>query len=221
MFTSVDRIASSFPQPINWQIMEKYQGVKFNCRQIAGSFTAAKQPLLHLNRWSYLFSQLGLTPIHADGAYGNHSCRTGMSSFFITKSGMVPTENMDENDFAHIIDFKESSNELFFEGLSTPSSESLLHGLIYTTNPNIQAILHGHCSLFLKHAVALDLPTTKTFYPYGTRELAESALDIIKSSTRSFILRDHGFVSLGENIEEAGNVTLDILSNLLQIIKNG
>lgn len=201
--------------------MEKYQGVKFNCRQIAGSFTTAKEQLLHLNRWAYLFSQLGLTPIHAEGAYGNHSCRTGISSFFITKSGMVPTENVDENNFAHIIDFKESSNTFLFEGPSTPSSESLLHGLIYKANPNIQAILHGHSSLFLKHTVALDLPITKSFYPYGTRELAESALDIMNPSTRFFILRDHGFISLAENIEEAGKFTLDILGNLLQIIKNG
>jgi L-ribulose-5-phosphate 4-epimerase len=201
--------------------MEKYQGVKFNCRRISDSFTAAREPLLHLNRWAYIFSQLGLTPMHAEGAYGNHSCRTGKSSFFITKSGMVPTENLDENNFAHIIGFNESSNDLLFEGPSTPSSETVLHGLIYSSNPHIQAILHGHCSLFLKHAVALDLPITKTFYPYGTRELAESALDIISTSTRFFILRDHGFVSLGENIEEAGNVALDILANLIQIIKNG
>lgn len=201
--------------------MEKYQGVKFNCRRIADSFTAAREPLLHLNRWAYLFSQLGLTPIHAEGAYGNHSFRTGISSFFITKSGMVPTEAVDENNFAHIIDFKESANTLLFEGPSTPSSESFLHGLIYKANPNIQAILHGHSSLFLKHAFALDLPITKSFYPYGTRELAESALDIVNPSTRFFILRDHGFISLAENIEEAGNFTLDILGNLLQIIKNG
>ncbi|MDK9708019.1 MAG: class II aldolase/adducin family protein [Desulforhopalus sp.] len=199
--------------------MERYKGVKFNYKQVAKSFTTAQEPLLQLNRWAYLFSQLGLTPVHSEGAYGNHSYRTGSSSFIITKSGMVPTEDVDEDSFAHIIAFENSANCFLFEGPSIPSSETLLHGLIYTSSPYITAILHGHCSLFLKYATALDLPITRTFHPYGTRELAESALDIINTSTRFFILRDHGFVALGESMEEAGNLTLDILTKLLQLIQ--
>ncbi len=90
--------------------MEKYQGVKFQHHQTKSTFDYDHR-LLSLNRWAYLFSQLGLTPVHADGdivgAYGNHSYRTGEKSFVITKSAMVPAEILHPDNFCHIVDFTE------------------------------------------------------------------------------------------------------------------
>lgn len=71
--------------------MEKYQSVKFKYRRTGESFPYDRR-LTILNRWGYIFSQLGLTPVHSDGAYGNRSFRTGFTSFLITRSGMPPTE---------------------------------------------------------------------------------------------------------------------------------
>jgi len=198
--------------------MEKYQGVKFGYRCTGNCFDRTDKQLTTLNRWAYLFSQLGLTPVHSEGAYGNQSCRTGPSSFFITKSGMVPTEELSEDNFCHIIGFDIASNTFITEGTSAPSSESLLHYLIYQSHPQINAVLHGHSTLFLKHASTLNIPTTKHFHPYGTRELAESALAIMDDATEFFILRDHGFVALGKDIEEAGRLTLDFFTKLIVII---
>jgi L-fuculose-phosphate aldolase len=199
--------------------MEKYQGVKFNYRQIGDSFPSDRR-LATLNRWAYLFSQLGLTPIHADGAYGNQSFRTGPASFVITRSGMTPTEQLTAENFSHIAGFEPSTNTFLTEGGAIPSSESLLHDALYKVLPDINAILHGHSQLLNTYAAALDIPVTRTFHPYGTLELAESAVELMDGTLRFFILKDHGFVALGEDIDSAGKLTLDFYIRLIEILRN-
>ncbi len=82
--------------------------------------------------------------------------------------------------------------------------------------PHINAILHGHCSLLNIHAEALNIPVTQKFHDYGTPELAQSALDLVDQTTLFFILRDHGFVALGEDIGSAGRMTLYFFSELIR-----
>ena len=48
---------------------------------------------------------------------------------------------------------------------------------------------------------ALNIPVTKEFHAYGTPELAQSALDIVDHINSFFILKDHGFVALGKDID--------------------
>jgi ribulose-5-phosphate 4-epimerase/fuculose-1-phosphate aldolase len=200
--------------------MENYQGIKFAYRRINNAFSCAAAQLIPLNQWAFLLSQLGLTPVHAEGAYGNQSCRTGHISFLITKAGMIPTEGLTADNYCHILDLDERTNAFHIEGPSIPSSESMLHNLLYRSQPRINAVLHGHSTLFLKYAQLLKIPTTKTFQPYGTHELALSALELLDESetTRFFILKDHGFVALGNTVEEAGRVTLEFFKKLIMLL---
>lgn len=198
--------------------MEKYQGVKFHHRQTKSTFSYDHR-LAELNRWAYLFSELGLAPMHQSGAYGNHSYRTGDSSFIITKSAMLPAAILQPDAFCHVVDFEEPSTTFITEGTTIPSSESFLHLVLYKALPNINAILHGHCSLLNLHATELNIPVTKKFHDYGTQELAESALALVDRSTRFFILKDHGFVALGEDIDKAGKLTLRYFSELIALLQ--
>ncbi len=199
--------------------MENYQGVKFFYRQTQDNFSYDHRlPLL--NHWAYLFSQLGLAPVHPEGAYGNLSYRTGKTSFVISKSGMVPSEKLQSADFCHVVGFDAAATTFLAEGTATPSSETFLHNSLYQSLPGINAILHGHCSLLSFHAATLNIPVTAKFCDYGTPELAESALTLIDQTTRFFILRDHGFVAMGENIDQAGKLTLDYFSLLIKILQS-
>jgi L-ribulose-5-phosphate 4-epimerase len=198
--------------------MEKYQGVKFHYLQKNTTFSYDHR-LPHLNRWAYLFSQLGLAPVHPGGAYGNHSYRTGETSFVITKSAMIPAEILQPEDFCHVIGFEKHSTTFITEGTAAPSSESFLHNALYQSLPHINAILHGHCSLLNIHARALNIPVTKKFHDYGTQELAESALSLVDQTTLFFILKDHGFVALGEDIDSAGKLTLNYFSELITLLR--
>ena len=197
--------------------MEKYQGVKFLHRQSKTTFSY-DQRLQNLNHWAYLFSQLGLAPVHEGGAYGNHSYRTGKTSFVITKSAMIPGKILKSEDYCHVVAFEEQSATIIFEGMFPPSSESFLHLALYQSLPHINSILHGHCSPFNDHAEALNISVTKKFYDYGTPELAQSALDLVDQTTLFFILKDHGFVALGEDINSAGKLTLNYFSKLISLL---
>ncbi len=199
--------------------MEKYQGVKFGFRRIKDSFDYDDR-LAELNRWAYLFSQLGLTPVHADGAYGNQSYRTEKESFIITKSGMVPSEPLLRENYCHVTGYDEPSGTFLTEGASVPSSESLLHHALYRAMPKINAILHGHSTLINTYAADLGIPVTRDFHPYGTPELARSAVELVNGAILFFILKDHGFVALGEDIDRAGKLTLDYFGRLIGNLRN-
>ena len=198
--------------------MESYQGVKFQRQQTKTTFSYDLR-LTHLNRWAYLFSQLGLAPVHGDGAYGNQSYRTGETSFIITKSAMLPAESLHPDNFCHVIGFDQQSTTFVTEGTALPSSESFLHHALYQSLPHINAILHGHCSLLNTHSQALNIPVTKQFHDYGTQELANSALELLGKPILFFMLKDHGFVALGKDIDSAGKLTLSFFSDLIELLK--
>jgi len=199
--------------------MEIYQGVKFEYTRVSTSFIW-DQRLEVLNYWTTLFTELGLAPLHGDGAYGNQSYRTSPSSFFITRSAMKPQKNLHPADYVHVTGFDTANHTFIIEGTTIPSSESFLHNSLYEALPDINAILHGHSSLLSQYAEDLGIPVTQKFHDYGTPELAESALKMTGNNCEFFILKDHGFVALGKNIETAGKLTLDYYSELIKFIKN-
>lgn len=198
--------------------MEQYRGVKFDYEKISASFPYDDR-LDSLNRWAYLFSELGLTPVHPDGAYGNQSYRTGRSSFIITKSGMQPEQSLQLDNYAHVVGFKKKSTTFTIEGQAVPSSECFLHNALYEHLPEVNAILHGHCSLLNSHAKALGIPVTSIFHDYGTQELADSAIELVTASMNFFILKDHGFVAVASNIDEAGKTTLGYYAELIELLR--
>ncbi len=199
--------------------MEQYQGVKFQFSQSAPSFDYDRK-LEILNRWVFLFTELGLAPLHSTGAYGNQSYRTTSSSFIITQSGMSPQKQLNAANYVHVIGFDAANGTFMTEGPATPSSESFLHNVLYEALPHINTILHGHSSLLGKYAQQLDIPVTKHFHDYGTPELAESALQMASGNTLFFILKDHGFVALGKDIETAGEITLGYYMKLISLLRN-
>jgi ribulose-5-phosphate 4-epimerase/fuculose-1-phosphate aldolase len=198
--------------------METYQSVKFHCSQTGPSFSYDKK-LEDLNQWVFLFTELGLAPLHKTGTYGNQSYRTGPSSFIITRSEMNPQKQLNVEDYVHVTGFVAKDSTFITEGLTTPSSESFLHNSLYETLPHINAIFHGHSSLLGSNAQQLGIPVTKQYHDYGTPELANSALQMTDQCHDFFILKNHGFVSLGKNIETAGKMTLDYYLKLITLIR--
>lgn len=187
--------------------METYQGVKFTYHQISQS--CPDHPLLErLNYWVFLFSQLGLAPVHSTGAYGNQSIRAKNDSFIITKSAMSPEQELNKNNYTLVEGYTPDNGVFLTRGAYPPSSECFLHHYIYQGNDQIQAILHGHCDLFSHYAHKLGIAVTNKFYDYGTRELAESARSTMNEGHRFFFLKDHGFVALGSSLDDAGKLTL-------------
>jgi len=85
-----------------------------------------------------------------------------------------------------------------------------MHFLIYNTRNDVNAILCGSCDSILKNAEKMKLPITNNEQPSGTMEFANEVLDILNDNN-FIVIKNHGFVSLGRNMKEAGDLALNTL----------
>ena len=194
------------------KMAEIYQGIKFNYK--SNGETISKSGLLSdLKKWCRIFHEENLAPSYPGGSSGNLSFRikNGEIGFIITASHTALKENMSDNDFTEVISYNKSKNTITGKGKREPSSEAVMHFLIYKNRPDINTVLHGHSPDIINHADSLNIPTTEKELPYGTYEIAENALKLIKKSD-FIILKNHGFISLGKTVEEAGNNIMNILT---------
>lgn len=197
--------------------METYQGIKFNIQRIADDFEYdARLKILH--NWVYIFSELGLAPVHSKGAYGNHSYRLSPDSFIITRTGMIPCRELDHRDYC-LVRSAEKKDTFIVRGPFEPSSESFLHFNIYKHFPYTQAIMHGHSSLLNRFAEQLDIVETAEEQPYGTVELALSALKVLSNERPVIILKNHGFVTMGEDIDITAKRVLRHYGQLINLLQ--
>jgi len=159
--------------------------------------------------WGKTFSRLGLMPSNDCGqTLGNLSFRLkkGKNAFVITASGTKSDFCLDSFILVTLVNFKRKM--VYAIGNRMPSSESMLHFLLYRSFPDINAIFHGHCEKILKAAKKLNFPVTDKEEPYGTLALANKAIAAAKEGD-FFILKNHGFVAIGKDMDESGETALN------------
>ena len=193
--------------------METYEGIKFKTEFIGGACPVSEK-LRRLNHWVYIFGELGLAPVHPEGAYGNHSFREEGNRFVITKTGMKPSEKLLASDYC-LVEEDLQKGLFLVQADHEPSSESFLHSLIYRNFSDVQVIMHGHSLLLNRYAETLGIEETEKECAYGTRELAESALDVCERGASFFILKNHGFVATGVDVETTAALVLRHYQQLL------
>jgi ribulose-5-phosphate 4-epimerase/fuculose-1-phosphate aldolase len=164
-------------------------------------------------------------PKYAGGAYGNLSFRLNADQlqFVITASGIKDFSAKDAFVLVSKVDL--DKQEVYCYGSRPPSSETMLHYLVYQQCKDINAIFHGHGETIMKLADKLGLPCTKKEEPYGTLALAQAVLEVlggckdrispkVAAGSSCVLMKNHGFVMVGKNMEEAGKAALKILSEL-------
>ncbi|MCF6097134.1 class II aldolase/adducin family protein [Thermovorax subterraneus] len=165
------------------------------------------------------------------GSGGNVSLRAN-EKVLITPTG-YSLRSVKENEIS-VVDLDGN----LIEG-EKPSKEIGLHLSIYKKMPSINAIIHVH-SLY---SICVSILTEKNneiipFYtpgfaskvgsvalvPYfkpGSKELADTVSETIKGK-KAVILKNHGLITVGQNLEEAFNIAEDIEANAkLHILLNG
>lgn len=148
-----------------------------------------------LKEWCGKFQKNGLTP-EVEGDYtGNLSFRFD-EGFVITASGLKNKEDLTNSDFVYVECYEEKSNTFYVEGKRQPSSESVMHALIYLKDKEVNAIFHGHNAAIAINAEKLRLPVTEKEYDSGTIELAREVLKVLNCGKWLIVLKNHGFVSL-------------------------
>jgi L-fuculose-phosphate aldolase len=145
------------------------------------------------------------------GSDGNISIRLEDGRIFITPSGM-PKGHLVADD---IVAVDADGNRI--SGNLEPSSELAMHLHVYRQRPDINACVHAHpiyATAFAVSGVPIDadvLPETVLFVgdvplieyaPPGTDALP-NALDGFLADHEAFLLKNHGLLTLGRNLEEA------------------
>lgn len=146
------------------------------------------------------------------GTWGNISAwDSTRNGYWITPSGMDYLALSEEDLVLLSLDAK------VLEGERRPSSEFLLHGAIYQSRPDIQAIVHTHSPFATAHSVSRAvLPglvedlvmivggevEVAEYHLPGTAQLAQAAVDALHDKNAVF-LANHGMVGVGYNLDEA------------------
>jgi len=188
--------------------------IRFN--SVFVSAEVPRDPLVdELKEWCRRFQLSGLTPEFEGNYTGNLSFRAE-GGFVITASGLKSKENLTDDCFVYVKDYDEQGNTVYIEGKRFPSSEAVMHFLIYRARKDVNAVFHGHSDAIMRNAEKLGVPVTEKECESGTVELAKEAQKTLADGD-FVVLRNHGFVSVGESMQEAGERALEMLKRSMRL----
>ncbi len=185
---------------------EQYVGTKFS------TIFARREPPLdervgELVDWCHRWARFGVV----GDTVGNLSFRSANGFIINRTAGNLAT--ITRHEFVEVLHADIARRELTVAGACEPSSEAMMHAAIYAKRPEVNAVFHGHSDGLLAAAERLGIPTTAREQPYGTRELVEEILRMLNGHD-FFIMRGHGFVSLGATMPAAGQRLEQVLARL-------
>ena len=177
--------------------------------------------VLPLEKWRAILWRLGLIgeyPIEKVG-YGNISQRLAQpkNAFVIsgTQTGQLP--HLRREHYTRVMTCDLGRNAVVAEGPIAPSSESLTHYALYDSNPQVTAIFHVHHTVLWERMITENSPAIEGNIPYGTREMAEAAKNLIAGSDQGlFVMKGHqdGIIAYGPSTEVAGKILLKLYKEL-------
>jgi len=170
-----------------------------------------------LKDWCRTFHERGLTPFYEGSSLGNLSFRPekGKDSFIITASQLELKDNLTADAFVRVHDCDSDRGIVRASGMREPSSESMLHFEIYKARRDIDAIFHGHCAPILERAEEMNLAVTRREEPFGSAALVRRVLEILEDRT-FIVMKNHGFLALGVDMESAGRLALRVHGECLR-----
>lgn len=118
-------------------------------------------------------------------------------------------------DFVTVDRSDRETKTVYARGARDPSSESMMHFEIYLRRDDVGAIFHGHDREITAAASQLGLPETSREEPFGTTGLLAQVLDIL-GEERFLVMKNHGFLSFGRTMDEAGQRALAVKNRISQ-----
>ncbi len=164
------------------------------------------------------------------GTWGNISVRDPETNeIYLTPSGMNYS-TITEDDIV-VVNLKGE----IVKGNRKPTIEAGLHVAIYNERPEVNAVVHTHpiystvfscCGedipLIIDEAAQIMGDTCKTaeYALPGSKELADNCIKALGKKSTSCLLKSHGAVCVGENMESAFAVcqVLEVTAEIYQMI---
>ncbi|MBN2159384.1 MAG: class II aldolase/adducin family protein [Spirochaetes bacterium] len=193
------------------KLLDGYTGVKFDTVCIDNNLPEKA------TKYKSMFKESGDTlRIHsmAPANGGNISMRFE-EGFLITSSG-CNLGCVGEDEIAYVEDFSIEDKMVRYRGPCLPSSETFLHGLLYSEKKDISAVMHAHDEIATSMSLRGIIHVTDREEPYGTVELAVICLEAFKKEEEIVVLKNHGYVAIGSSL---GSVTEKIVEMHKRLIK--
>lgn len=166
-----------------------------------------------LATWCAAFDREGLTPEEDGASAGNLSFRT-VAGFVITASRTRTKTGLSADDLVEVVrvDLRDTDVGVihyFAAGGRVPSSDTMMHHMIYAARTDVTAVFHGHDPFVLAAGEALGVPVTGRDTAYGS---IDDAIECAESLGQHdyIIRRNHGFVAVGRTMDHAGKVAIAI-----------
>lgn len=193
-----------------------YMGVKFRAVAMGRDFPRYAE-IDDLKAWCTRFYEHGFTPEYEGGSAGNLSFRIkeGENQFVITGAGITSKSRILDNSLVQVKSCDLSKEIVYYYGTRKPSSESMVHFAIYSARKDVNAVFHGHSEKILSNAVKLGLKQTETEEPEGTNKLVDAVLKVL-GRENFIVMKNHGFISIGKTMKEAGEQAIKIQEKALQ-----
>ena len=103
-----------------------------------------------------------------------------------------------------------------YKGPVNPSSESIMHGLIYQKRPEAQSIIHAHDEFATRpELLEGEIEESEREEPYGTVELAQMAISTFRRAESIIVLKNHGYVSVGNDLDSACDLIINTHMKLI------
>lgn len=191
--------------------MEGYVGVRFNASSISQTTPAG------LKKYYPLFKSVCQILKENKMTYANagNMSIAFKNGFIITSTGSN-LGSLKKTELVYVEKCSLKKNVVCYYGDYKPSSETLMHYLIYSKIPGTQAIIHAHDEFatdpeLLKGTVA----ESKKEAPYGSLELARLAIRTLKKSQNIIVLKNHGYVAVAKSLKSACGIILKTRNRLI------
>lgn len=196
--------------PIDKPLMDGYVGVKYRSVPLSNRLPAEGVALEDtFRRCGARLAEHGMAP--ANG--GNLSQRL-QRGFVITCSG-CNLGLIEPGELAWVETCSLDEQWVRYEGPEPPSSEAMLHWLIYRDFSRAGAIVHAHDELATSGPGVGQLRQSAREEPYGTVALARAAAETFDAGDEIIVLRNHGYVAQGTDLEHATSIVVQMHLTLM------
>ena len=194
------------------KLMDGYVGVKFRAIQCSEEVPPETSGFYTLfKRICDRLKVHDMTPANA----GNLSIRY-RDGLIITASGSN-LGNFEENELIFVKKCRVEDELVLYHGPIKPSSESIMHWLIYKKRPEAAAVIHAHDEFATCSGLLVgEIEESNREELYGSIELANMAIEMFSRAEKIFVLKKHGYIAVGPDLDSTSDLVVDTHLRLLK-----
>lgn len=182
--------------------------------------------MAELNGWRALLRRLGVIAQEADRyegyGFGSVSFRDpeNPEQFYISASQTGGLPSLDDEQMVLVTRCNPARSWVDATGYQPPSSETLIHGMLYQADPRLHWVVHGHCAELWQHYKELNLLCTAPGVADASAAMGDAAVELLQlNQSRPFAFvtlgQEDGVFACGATIRDVSNLLVNLLARAL------